>query len=281
MAIVLSHPIPGAPLSDAFGWRDAIPSIGMPESLHNGQDYKAGAGTLIRAAAAGVVTYRGWDDTGGGWMLRIDHGGGYQTLYLHMRENSPLVWQGQRVGEGVGIGYVGSTGKYTTGPHLHFMLERKGTPVNPVPYIKTAPAKPSPAPPKGDTVIHYHKPYRKTRNIKPKERLYLVNAKGEKENVVGGVGPYTLTAHLYGDGFAPGDILELRYDWYDTKTKKTSPHYLHRVEADKHGMIRENATFMRAVPAGSAVYLSVYAGQANKKPGTVFLLDSDAYLHTA
>lgn len=135
--------------------------------------------------------------------------------------------------------------------------------------------------PKGDTVIHYHKPYRKTRNIKPKERLYLVNAKGAKENVVGGVGPYTLTAHLYGDGFAPGDILELRYDWYDTKTKKTSPHYLHRVEADKHGMIRENATFQRAVPAGSAVYLSVYAGQANKKTGTVFVLDSDAYLHTA
>ncbi|KUF05526.1 M23 family metallopeptidase [Leucobacter sp. G161] len=278
MAIVLSHPIPGAPLSDAFGWRDAIPGV-IGAGLHNGQDYKADAGTLIRAAHGGTVVYNGWDPTGGGWMVRIA-GDGSATLYLHMREQSPLVQVGQYVGVGVGVGYVGSSGA-STGPHLHFMLEEDGAYVDPVPYIKTAPAKPSPAPPKGDTVIHYHKPYRKSRNIKPKERLYLVNAKGAKENVVGGIGPYTLTAHLYGDGFAPGDILELRYDWYDTKAKKTSPHYLHRVEADKHGMIRENATFQRAVPAGFAVYLSVYAGQANKKTGTVSVLDSDAYLHTA
>ncbi|GAA1579161.1 hypothetical protein ACIFOC_00435 [Leucobacter aridicollis] len=146
MAIVLSHPIPGAPLSDAFGWRDAIPGV-IGAGLHNGQDYKANAGTLIRAAHGGTVVYNGWDPTGGGWMIRIDHGGGYHTLYLHMREQSPLVRVGQQVSTGAGIGYVGSSGA-STGPHLHFMLEKNGTYVNPVPYIKT-PAKPNTSKPSG------------------------------------------------------------------------------------------------------------------------------------
>ncbi|MFF8817282.1 M23 family metallopeptidase [Leucobacter sp. NPDC015123] len=140
MAIVLSHPIPGAPLSDAFGWRDTIPGV-IGAGLHNGQDYKADTGDLIRAAQGGTVVYNGWDPTGGGWMIRINHGGGYHTLYLHMREQSPLVRVGQQVSAGAGIGYVGSSGA-STGPHLHFMLEKNGTYVDPVPHIKT-PAKPN------------------------------------------------------------------------------------------------------------------------------------------
>lgn len=146
MAIVLSHPIPGAPLSDAFGWRDAIPGV-IGAGLHNGQDYKADAGTLICAAHGGTVVYNGWDPTGGGWMVRIA-GSGFATLYLHMREQSPLVQVGQYVGVGVGIGYVGSSGA-STGPHLHFMLEKNGAYVDPVPYIKTAAAKPSTPKPSG------------------------------------------------------------------------------------------------------------------------------------
>lgn len=133
MSISLKHPVPGARLSDKFGHRPAIPGV-MPAGHHNGQDYAAGAGALIQAAHAGTVTYNGWDDAGGGWMVKID-GPGYATLYLHMRERSPLVHVGQYVGVGVGIGYVGSSGN-STGPHLHFMLQRGGAYVDPLPHIK-------------------------------------------------------------------------------------------------------------------------------------------------
>ena len=125
-------------------------------------------------------------------------------------------------------------------------------------------------------VKHYHRVHNKVRDIKKAERLFLTDAKGAKQNCVGEVGEYSFVAHLYGDGFAEGDVLELRYDWYNVKTKTTSPHYIHRVIADRHGMIRENAPFARAVRSGEAVYLSVYAGSANKKTGKVALLGSDA-----
>ncbi|MFD0974033.1 peptidoglycan DD-metalloendopeptidase family protein [Plantactinospora endophytica] len=60
--------------------------------------------------------------TGGGYYVRIDHGDGWQTLYLHMIE-PPMVRVGQRVSIGHQLGKVGSTGR-SSGPHLHFEQQR-------------------------------------------------------------------------------------------------------------------------------------------------------------
>jgi murein DD-endopeptidase MepM/ murein hydrolase activator NlpD len=44
------------------------------------------------------------------------------------------VHSGQRVSRGQLIGYSGTTGM-STGCHLHFMVYRNGTPVNPANYL--------------------------------------------------------------------------------------------------------------------------------------------------
>ncbi|TWP49905.1 peptidoglycan DD-metalloendopeptidase family protein [Lentzea tibetensis] len=78
-------------------------------------------GQPIVAAAAGRVTFAGWD-SGGGWMVNISHANGWGTTYLHMIER-PSVGNGQNVYQGFQLGKVGSTGN-SSGPHLHFQQWR-------------------------------------------------------------------------------------------------------------------------------------------------------------
>ena len=54
--------------------------------------------------------------------MKIDHGGRWETQYLHMLE-PPLVEVGQRVAQGEQIGRVGSTGN-SGAPHLHYEQRR-------------------------------------------------------------------------------------------------------------------------------------------------------------
>ena len=147
-------------------------------------------------------------------------------------------------------------------------------------YLRPNAITTAPTPTKGREVQHYNFQHRENRTIAPKQRLYLCE-KSRKKDLAPKAGEYAFVAHVYGDGFAEGDVLELRYEWVDSKTGKMSPHYLHRVYADKYGMIRESAPFQRAVAAGQAVYLSVYASQGNKKHGTVSVLDSDSHCFNA
>ncbi|SJT61603.1 Stage II sporulation protein Q [Clostridioides difficile] len=66
-------------------------------------------------------------------MIKIKHEDGLETLYGHL--SSINVKKGQEIKKGDVIGAVGSTGR-STGPHLHFELRSKGTPINPELYIK-------------------------------------------------------------------------------------------------------------------------------------------------
>ncbi|NUT37616.1 MAG: M23 family metallopeptidase [Hamadaea sp.] len=59
---------------------------------------------------------------GGGYWVKIDHGGKWETQYLHMLE-PPIVEVGQRVKQGQQIGRVGSTGN-SGAPHLHYEQRR-------------------------------------------------------------------------------------------------------------------------------------------------------------
>jgi len=100
--------------------------------VHTGLDMAAPQGTPIYAAKGGVVTSAGWSRVGYGYHVKIDHGGGVETLYAHMSRIA--VRRGQRVKQGALLGYVGRTG-FATGPHLHFEVRIRGKTRNPWGYL--------------------------------------------------------------------------------------------------------------------------------------------------
>jgi len=100
--------------------------------VHTGIDLAAPQGTPIYAAKGGVVEIAGWSRAGYGYYVKINHGGGVETLYGHMSRIA--VRTGQRVKQGSLIGYVGRTG-FATGPHLHFEVRIGGRTRNPWSYL--------------------------------------------------------------------------------------------------------------------------------------------------
>ena len=104
-------------------------------TYHNGTDIAAPQGTPILAAADGTVTVaNGADPWGGsyGYYVKIDHGGGMETLYAHC--SAIAVTASQRVRQREVIGYVGSTGN-STGNHLHFEVWENGKRKNAMSYF--------------------------------------------------------------------------------------------------------------------------------------------------
>jgi murein DD-endopeptidase MepM/ murein hydrolase activator NlpD len=91
-----------------------------PDLRHFGVDFAGAEGTGVFATDAGTVVYSGWNDWGYGWLIIIDHGNGWQSLYAHLSQIN--VGCGVKVGQGDLIGLVGMTGGTSTGPHLHFEL---------------------------------------------------------------------------------------------------------------------------------------------------------------
>jgi murein DD-endopeptidase MepM/ murein hydrolase activator NlpD len=68
-----------------------------------------------------------------GKFIRIDHGFGMETTYGHLSKIH--VKYGDRVQRGDLIGLVGSTGKFSTGPHLHYQVAVNDKVVDPIHYI--------------------------------------------------------------------------------------------------------------------------------------------------
>ena len=95
--------------------------------LHAGVDIGAPSGTPIWATKDGTVIFSGVQ-SGYGNVVILSHGGGLTTLYAH--QSRVAASNGQRVGQGDTIGYVGSTGR-STGPHLHFETRYGSTPRDP------------------------------------------------------------------------------------------------------------------------------------------------------
>jgi murein DD-endopeptidase MepM/ murein hydrolase activator NlpD len=97
-------------------------------SGHLGIDIGAGDGDGIFAADSGVIVFSGWATGGYGYMVMIDHGNGYQTLYAHLSQVK--VNCGASVVQGQIIGLGGITGN-STGPHLHFEVRYQDGFINP------------------------------------------------------------------------------------------------------------------------------------------------------
>jgi murein DD-endopeptidase MepM/ murein hydrolase activator NlpD len=117
------------PVTSVFGWR-VHPVLGTSR-FHNGLDFGAEYGSLVRAADNGVVIAADWQG-GYGNAVMIDHGNDLVTLYGHTSQL--FVTAGQTVQKGQPIAAVGSTG-LSTGPHLHFEVRRAGEPIDPVQFL--------------------------------------------------------------------------------------------------------------------------------------------------
>jgi murein DD-endopeptidase MepM/ murein hydrolase activator NlpD len=99
-----------------------------PKSNHWGIDIAGSEGEGVYATDAGVVVYSGWNNYGYGNMVMIDHGNGFQSLYAHL--SATYRFCGQSVGQGEGVGAIGSTGR-SSGAHLHFEIMTATYKINP------------------------------------------------------------------------------------------------------------------------------------------------------
>ena len=100
--------------------------------LHTGIDLRASTGTKVYAANKGTVTTSGYSSAWGNYII-INHGGGYTTLYAHLSRRN--VSKGATVKQGDVIGLSGNTG-YSTGPHLHFEINKNGSSYDPLKEFK-------------------------------------------------------------------------------------------------------------------------------------------------
>jgi len=122
-SLVFAYPSRGS-ITSRYGYRWG--------RLHAGIDIDGNTGDSIHSADGGRVVFAGW---GGelGWLIKIDHGRGYQTWYGHLSHISVSV--GEKVYKGEVIGRMGNTGR-STGSHLHFQININGNPTNPLNYLR-------------------------------------------------------------------------------------------------------------------------------------------------
>lgn len=99
---------------------------------HYGVDIVASHNAPVKSVADGTVVFSGWTAETGNVII-IEHSHGLLSIYKH---NASLTKeQGERVQKGEVIATAGSTGEFSTGPHVHFELWSQGRPVNPVDFI--------------------------------------------------------------------------------------------------------------------------------------------------
>lgn len=122
------------PVSSVFGMR--VSPVSGVLKLHAGTDMAGSCDSPIYAAQSGTVIATGFNTIyGANGTIIIDHGGGVQTVYLHMYQSGILVQDGQKVTAGQQIGLIGSSGD-STGCHLHFQVMINDSPTDPEPFMR-------------------------------------------------------------------------------------------------------------------------------------------------
>lgn len=101
---------------------------------HYGTDFAGKKSSGVLAAAEGRVAFSGWtyDD---GFVMMLAHDRGYITVYKH--NEALLKSTGSAVKRGELIALLGSTGKTSSGPHLHFEVWKDGTAYDPEQFLLT------------------------------------------------------------------------------------------------------------------------------------------------
>jgi murein DD-endopeptidase MepM/ murein hydrolase activator NlpD len=102
---------------------------------HAGIDIGMLRSLQLRSVLAGTVERTGYASgyEGYGNIVILDLPGPYTALYAHL--SSVRVRPGQRVRKGQRLGLAGCTGS-CSGTHLHFEVKRRGTPVDPLRFLR-------------------------------------------------------------------------------------------------------------------------------------------------
>lgn len=119
-------------LSAGFGAR-RVYNEGLYAGIHNGVDFAAPAGSLVRAPARGRVAFAA-DMEVLGTTVWLDHGWGVYSGFGHLQSVAPGVEPGALLERGAPLGAIGETGA-ATGPHLHWEVRVAGVPVQPLQWL--------------------------------------------------------------------------------------------------------------------------------------------------
>ncbi|MBK7629034.1 MAG: M23 family metallopeptidase [Bacteroidales bacterium] len=132
-------PAPAEPASNLAGLHFFPPVKGIisgryeVRTKHFGTDIVTKPKALVSAALDGTVIFTGWTmETG--FVIQVQHPNNLISIYKHnaslLKETGDLV----RAGETISV--VGDSGElYTSGPHLHFEIWYKGSPLDPEKHI--------------------------------------------------------------------------------------------------------------------------------------------------
>jgi len=121
-------------LSTPFG----APRLYLPGEyrwFHKGMDFAMPVGTTLCAAQDGVVALAA-DLKAFGKVVVLSHGCGLSSTCMHMSRLD--VKAGDKVSRGQALGLSGSEG-ISTGPHLHFQMNLRGFPVDPLEWLQFPP----------------------------------------------------------------------------------------------------------------------------------------------
>ena len=112
-----------------FAVRDFIVNVDPIDNVkrfHHGCDFSVSIGTPVYAPADGVIK-RAYYLGGFGNHIKVDHSGGYSTIFAHLSKIN--VKSGQEVSRGEIIGLTGNSGR-STAPHLHYEVIENGKKIN-------------------------------------------------------------------------------------------------------------------------------------------------------
>lgn len=109
-----------------------ITEVYNPKEKHYAVDIALAKGTPVKAIAAGTVVLADWTPTNGN-VLVLRHNDGIISVYKHAASLTKV--QGDVVKSGEVIALAGSTGRQSSGVHLHFELWKDGYPINPTQFI--------------------------------------------------------------------------------------------------------------------------------------------------
>lgn len=129
-----------AKIGDGFGFR--IHPATKTNKMHSGIDFILPEGESVMATASGEVVDVGSDKDRGTY-VNIKHDEVYTTAYSHLK--SAVVKIGDVITKKQLVGYVGSTGKTSSVPHLHYEVLKEGKHVNPIDYLPKSVAAKLPA----------------------------------------------------------------------------------------------------------------------------------------